>query len=663
MDPPQPTNETVPPPEANNDDPNVIIAEQHEYIKELRDYMYYQDDRILSLETTLADSGKANIALQNELMAVRNVAAPAAVPQETEVIPASKIDWTYEHVRTLIYWMNIANINIFLLDASVQYYKKVIMRVMAVTFLFSTLSTTVSLSQLGISETAAPDLSAAIKYIFMAASAISTLLVGYIKLFKLQEMMDADAEMHKDWLDFATKISGELQMPTKLRKPALALLQDMKSMYIGLFCKQPFISTAVKLYANRYFASCDTRYDENEVAENKKGCFSRTNYIKRTNVFFVFQDIMKNEIKRLATEIEIGNLRVNRNDTRYMDDDEGLPTGSVFGAPRLPESSDLYPNVQLDYAYEGPFIVIRVITTDAASSPKGRAATGRVPALFAKRGRSQVPDHNFSSPERALYLQKASVVAAPQVVIPVAAPQMSPAVHIPPAQVAATSSVKHPTPVPVASRHRVPKTAELSKEPNQRETALVLSSEPNPTRGTKGASPEPENAPATLSNKFTEHSNKFPRSLLRMMLRNNPGLLTPMYAINDLVEVLPPKGYPARIVHVHVSDKGITYDLDREDIDGLERNIEESRIRLVATIPDSVKYKRGEHVKAKYKGKGPYKTCEILEIDANHGQPGGPVYCVRFIDDDVSHDKNEYAVHEDIMQSIVGSHPITELGI
>ena len=151
------------------------------------------------------------------------------VSQQQPPQQPKKLDWTYDHIRTLIYWMNIANINIFLLDASIQYYKKIVMRIMAFTFFFSTISTTVSISQLGIDEKSNPMLSNIIKYLFMAASAVSTILVGYIKLFKLQEMMDADTEMHKEWLDFATKISGELQMPPKLRKPALHLLQDMKA--------------------------------------------------------------------------------------------------------------------------------------------------------------------------------------------------------------------------------------------------------------------------------------------------------------------------------------------------------------------------------------------------------------------------------------------------
>jgi hypothetical protein len=275
-------------------------------------------------------------------------------------------DWTYEHIRTLIYWMNIANINIFLLDASIQHYKKIVMQVMAFTFLFSSLSTTISLSQLGIDEDKYRTLSDGIKYTFIVASTISTLLVGYVKLFKLQEMMDADIEMHKDWLEFATKISGELQMPKRLRTPALKLLQDMKDSYIGLFCKRPFVPGMVKRYANRYF----TNYSQNAAQERNCLCCARHNYIKLTNIFFVFQDIMKNEIKRLAAEIEVGNAVVSETDQTMLDGP--LAAGTELGRPNLPTSSELKPNIMIRYKYEGPFISIEVID-------KLPPATKRVP--------------------------------------------------------------------------------------------------------------------------------------------------------------------------------------------------------------------------------------------------------------------------------------------
>lgn len=326
-----------------------------------------------------------SIQKQNSVNELPLIKTPAAFPvlydinknyATPEQMEENGRDWTYEHIRTLIYWMNIANINIFLLDASIQHYKKIVMQVMAFTFLFSSLSTTISLSQLGIDAQKNPGLADGIKYTFVVASTISTILVGYVKLFKLQEMMDADIEMHKDWLEFATKISGELQMPKRLRTPALKLLQDMKESYIGLFCKRPFVPGMVKRYANRYFMN----YTQSAIEERSCLCCARHNYIKRTNIFFVFQDIMKNEIKRLAAEIEVGNTVVNENDDPIIDGP--LAAGTELGRPKLPTSSELKQNFMIRYIYDGPFISIEVIENPSALKGERRRSDSPVSVVI-----------------------------------------------------------------------------------------------------------------------------------------------------------------------------------------------------------------------------------------------------------------------------------------
>ena len=497
-------------------DPDAVIAEKEKdlkehqaYIEELRAYMFEQDDRIAKLQ-----------AAQPHTVAAASAAATGPPTDQ-------RLDWTYEHIRTLIYWMNIANINIFLLDASAKYYKNVVMRVMAVTFLFSSLSTTVSLSQLGIDETVNPGAAAAVKYIFMVASAISTLLVGYIKLFKIQEMMDADVEMHKEWLDFATKISGELQMPVKLRKPALTLLHDMKAMYMGLFCKRPFISSSVKRYANQYFKSYNRGiYDDMKDCEVP----SSEDYIKRTHIFCVFQDIMKNEIKRLATEIEVGNLRVNKDDQQYLAD-----------------SAELLPSVQIDYAYDGPFITIRV------TNPVQQQTT---------YGTNTYNMNNFSSPERALYLQKAIVEVVPVVQSPV----VQPIVSSPPVMSVRSSHTPMPVAPPIVSSlvHRATDAA-----------APVTSLVQRPIN-TNAVTPAatPAGAPATAS--AAAPIPTLPRSILGAML--------PSFSINDsvMIDIADDVHERATVTNIHInSNKELYYTVMYENgVYGY--NIRESVVNRVA---------------------------------------------------------------------------------
>jgi hypothetical protein len=263
-------------------------------------------------------------------------------------------DWTFEYIRTLVTWLNYSNVNLFLIDMSIRYYKMILSHVMAYTLLFSTISSTISISQLGISKEAFPILYNGIQYAFIAASTLSTLLIGYVKLFKVQESLDANTVLYKNWLSFSTRISSEFQMPVHMRTSALTLLQDMKNEYIDLFCRNASIPFAVQRSANRYF---QRNLGATPVTY---GCWSRPNYIKRTNIFFIFHDIIKDEIKRLSAELTPI--------TDYgADDDEyenivpsyyqgGVPGGQ--GTPKIPKY--IGPQAIIEYKYDGPFIVIEV---------------------------------------------------------------------------------------------------------------------------------------------------------------------------------------------------------------------------------------------------------------------------------------------------------------
>jgi hypothetical protein len=264
--------------------------------------------------------------------------------------PPSESDWSFEHIRTLITWLNYSNVNLFLIDMSIKYFKSILSQVMAYTLLFSTISSTISISQLGISQETTPALYKGIQYTFIAASTLSTLLVGYVKLFKVQESLDMNTMLYKKWLTFSTRISSEFQMPVHMRASALELLQDMKNEYIDLFCKNATIPFPVQQSANLYF--------QKNLATTpvRPSCWSRPNYIKRTNIFFIFQDIIKNEIKRLSAELtpisctygdEAVNAELDNVVPSYYPHKNTIP--HYIG-----------PQAIIEYKYDGPFIVIEV---------------------------------------------------------------------------------------------------------------------------------------------------------------------------------------------------------------------------------------------------------------------------------------------------------------
>ena len=273
-------------------------------------------------------------------------------------------DWTFEHIRTLVTWLNYSNVNMFLIDLSIKYYRTIITNVMAYTLLLSTISSTISISQLGISKESQPLLYDIIQYSFIGASTFSTLLIGYMRLFKVQETLDTNTLLYKSWLSFSTRISSEFQMPVHMRTSALELLQDMKNEYIDLFCKNPDIPLYVKLMANNYFQrNLNTM---NSYRFRGAGCFYvRPNYIKRTNVFFIFQDIIKNEIKRLSAELTPINYEETEEDEHcvpsYYDGETG---GQTYRPNNTYKKTRFSSRAIIEYKYDGPFIIIDVRDRD-----------------------------------------------------------------------------------------------------------------------------------------------------------------------------------------------------------------------------------------------------------------------------------------------------------
>jgi hypothetical protein len=95
-------------------------------------------------------------------------------------------------------------------------------------------------------------------------------------------------------------------------------------------------------------------------ASRHRSCAVRQNYIKRTNVFFIFQDIIKNEIKRLSAELTPINYEEDDEDNTvpsYYDDSQH-PKRNTFKKTRFSSRAII------EYKYDGPFIIIDVRDRD-----------------------------------------------------------------------------------------------------------------------------------------------------------------------------------------------------------------------------------------------------------------------------------------------------------
>ena len=144
-------------------------------------------------------------------------------------------DWNVSNILTLVEWLNIASLYILLLDKQISYYRKILNQITIYGLVVSTITSTVSLSQLSMSELEYPNLTMALKVAFSVTSIFTTITTGALKVMKIQENLETSLEYYKKWNNFAAEISGQLQIPIEIRKNALSIIIRLKSNFKELF--------------------------------------------------------------------------------------------------------------------------------------------------------------------------------------------------------------------------------------------------------------------------------------------------------------------------------------------------------------------------------------------------------------------------------------------
>ena len=144
-------------------------------------------------------------------------------------------DWYSGNIITLAEWLNIASLYILILDKEITYYKNLVNNITFIGLLFSTITSTISLSQLSLSEIDYPNLTLSLKIIFTFTSIFTTVATGYIKINNVQSNLDICLEYYKQWNSFASEISGQFQLPIPIRKNALSIIIRLKSDFKELF--------------------------------------------------------------------------------------------------------------------------------------------------------------------------------------------------------------------------------------------------------------------------------------------------------------------------------------------------------------------------------------------------------------------------------------------
>jgi len=168
-----------------------------------------------------------------------------STPQHTDFARQYGTNWTLTNVNTMYEWVNIASFNIRCLELSIQHYRKLIRNQTILGLIFSTLSGTISVAQYG-TNTFKTNETLILQVLFTFFSFSIAISAGAMKIYQIQERLEASIKLKQDWIVFSTAITSELQLPIELRRDALFMIKKHKDIYLDLMKTEVEISERIK---------------------------------------------------------------------------------------------------------------------------------------------------------------------------------------------------------------------------------------------------------------------------------------------------------------------------------------------------------------------------------------------------------------------------------
>jgi hypothetical protein len=151
-------------------------------------------------------------------------------------------NWNEENIRTLTRWTHVCAIKCEIAQESTIYYRDLMRRNTVFTLILSSFAGIASLSQFNIDAQTNEILSNLLKGFFSVASILVALNSGFLKIYEVQERLEASIRLQNAWTQFGSRISSEMQLPVTLRKDALYMIIKMKETYHELIKDQVQIS-------------------------------------------------------------------------------------------------------------------------------------------------------------------------------------------------------------------------------------------------------------------------------------------------------------------------------------------------------------------------------------------------------------------------------------
>jgi hypothetical protein len=184
--------------------------------------------------------------------------SPSSQSQLVDLQKSFGTNWTKENMTTIFEWLTIASFNIICLDIATKQYKATIRNSIILGMVFSTISGTLSVSDLvvkiGFPDSSLPILRYVFNSFFIAMTFAIAYCTGYIKVYQVQENLEYAIRLKQEWTAFSTAIASELQLPIQLRKDAIWIIVKNKMKYLDLLKSEMEISNKTRENARTQIA-------------------------------------------------------------------------------------------------------------------------------------------------------------------------------------------------------------------------------------------------------------------------------------------------------------------------------------------------------------------------------------------------------------------------
>jgi hypothetical protein len=197
--------------------------------------------------------------------------------------------WTSENIDTLIQWNLIAAYNIAALEMSIMHYQKIMRWNVILGLILSTSSGALSAARFGLDSYKKLGIIFNAIFTFMAFSI--TVFTGGIKVYQIQENLEIFIRIKQEWINFATLLVSEFQLPIVERVEALNLIKNNKSKYLDLMKTNVEIPEWIKTHVEDHIQQIKMKEYN---SKNKKNSGTGHDLV---DIIFQVNNALSNQIK------------------------------------------------------------------------------------------------------------------------------------------------------------------------------------------------------------------------------------------------------------------------------------------------------------------------------------------------------------------------------